>query len=397
MRQRRRARPFVAERAVYIGAGFRGRPRQRRHRVDGHDRHAGQRPRLRAASPPPPPPPASFSLTSVSPSAGRLGGGQTIHAHAASGFKSGRARLLRQPAWTGDRNGNTVLPDVDEATNVVVGNGGTTITAKTPARGFYTGYQTAGPVTVRVVNPTTRPSNLVQRLHLQVQRARIRRRLRLRHARWWRPRRRPFPDWLRSLLATTRRWDPATERRPADRAAIRGYVSVTNGGVVGECAGGGRQLRRDGRLHPLPHRWQTASASPTPTTRWCCSKASMTCGRGRSWTNARNALRTIIISARDRGIVPVVTRLTGTSTNLISSGSLTTLADEIWALTEESLGLEIYRQSLDEHPIGRRLSDARRVRRDRATGVRARSRGSSRCSRCDGRSDKPGHGCPFAP
>ena len=43
---------------------------------------------------------------------------------------------------------------------MVVSPDGTTITAKTPPRDFYNGYQTAGPTTVRVVNPDTTATTL---------------------------------------------------------------------------------------------------------------------------------------------------------------------------------------------------------------------------------------------
>jgi hypothetical protein len=113
-------------------------------------------------------------------------------------------------------------------------------------------------------------------------------------------------------------------------------------------------------------------------------------------TNARNALRTIIVSARDRRIVPVVTRLTGSSTNLIASEGLNDLAAQIWALTDESLGLEIYRQSLDDIPSGGEYPTqggydliAQRVFEKVAREFPLQP--------CDARSDKPGHGCPRNP
>ena len=49
---------------------------------------------------------------------------------------------------------------MDQATNVVVSTDGTTITARTPARDFYNGYQMAGPTTVRVVNPDNTETTL---------------------------------------------------------------------------------------------------------------------------------------------------------------------------------------------------------------------------------------------
>ena len=42
----------------------------------------------------------------------------------------------------------------------MVSQDGTTITAKTPLRDFYNGYQTAGPTTVRVVNPDASNTSL---------------------------------------------------------------------------------------------------------------------------------------------------------------------------------------------------------------------------------------------
>ncbi len=106
-----------------------------------------------------PPVAPAFAIVGVAPSSGRLGGGQTITITGA-GFQQGARVYFDNATWTGDRNANTKLVDVDQATDVVVSPDGTTITAKTPPRDFYNGYQTAGPTTVRVVNPDTSATTL---------------------------------------------------------------------------------------------------------------------------------------------------------------------------------------------------------------------------------------------
>jgi hypothetical protein len=177
---------------------------------------------------PPPPPPPSFSLTSVSPTPDALGGGAVDHCQ---GRDSSPARgLLHQPAWTSDHNDNTVLPDVDQATNVSVGNGGTTITARTPARSFYTGYQTAGPVTVRVVNPDNSAVDLVNgytfRFNILA-----------------------FGDDF--VYGSTdggglagRAFPLGLQQQLSGLAQFGAHVSVTNGGAFGECGAVAAAVRR---------------------------------------------------------------------------------------------------------------------------------------------------------
>jgi hypothetical protein len=214
---------FVAERAVYLGPSF----------LAGHV-NVGTPWTGTIVAPGEAP---DFAIASISPSAGRLGGGQEVTL-SGTGFQPGARVYFVNPQWTADRNANTVLPDVDEALDVAVGNNGTTITLRTPPRGFYSGYQTAGPVTVRVVNPDNSTTDLANGYTFQFNvlafgddfvygsvdgggRAST-----------------PFPTRLRDLLAAYQRplLDPATGTPTGATTAQFGqYVNVTNGGVVGEC------------------------------------------------------------------------------------------------------------------------------------------------------------------
>ncbi len=367
---------FVAERAVYIGTGF----------AAGHVNvgtpWTGAIVTPATApdyEPPPPPPPPSFSLTSVSPNAGRLGGGQSITL-SGSGFVAGARVYFINPAWTSDRNDNTVLPDVDQATNVSVGNGGTTITARTPARSFYTGYQTAGPVTVRVVNPDNSTVDLVNgytfRFNILA-----------------------FGDDF--VYGSTdggglagRAFPLGLQQQLSGLAQFGAHVSVTNGGAFGECAGGGGSCPGTTGAGRFPGAADgVASQEAYDAVVLLEGINDMRYGAGSG--SARNALRTIIINARDRGIVPIVTRL-ATPTSLLSSGSLTELNNQIWALTEEALGTEVYRQSLEGISMGGAYPtqggyDAI------ASQLLSKVTREFPLRPCDGRSDKPGRGCPLNP
>ena len=213
---------FVAERAVYSGAGFLAG------HVNGGTRWTGT-----IATPPVAP---AFAVTSVAPSSGRLGGGQSITITGA-GFQQGAKVYFDNSTWTADRNANTKLADVDQAIEVVVSPDGTTITAKTPARDFYNGYQTAGPTTVRVVNPDTTTTSLANGFTYKLNvlafgddfvyssvpggRAAT-----------------PWPARLENALKTYQKdvLNSSTGATTGTKVLQFGqYVSVTNAGLVGEC------------------------------------------------------------------------------------------------------------------------------------------------------------------
>jgi len=367
---------FVAERAMYVGSNF----------VAGHVNvgtpWTGAIVKPTDAPdyvPPPPPPPPSLTLTNVSPSAGRLAGGQVIQL-TGSGFQNGARVYFINPSWTSDRNDNTVLPDVDEATNVVVGNNGTTITAKTPARSFYTGYQTTGPTTVRVVNPDNSAVTLANGFTFRFNVLAFGDDFVYGTADGGGLAGRPFPAQLQNLLSGV--------------AQFGSYVSVTNGGVVGECATGGGSCpsRGDARIASALDNVSAQNAYDAVVLLEGVNDVRYGGGAGA----ARNGVRTMIVSARDRGIVPIVTAFSGFSTSLASSSSMTSLFNEIWALTAESLGLEIYRQALDGISSGGAYPTQGGYDR-MASLVLSKVTREFPLRPCDGRNDKPGHGCPFAP
>ncbi len=150
---------FVAERAVYSGAAF----------LAGHVNNGTPWTGTIAAPPVAPP----FAVASVSPSSGRLGGGQAITITGA-GFQQGARVYFDNATWTGDRNANTKLADVDQATSVVVSRGwddhhrqdaGARLLQRVPDRRANDG---AGD------QPRQHGDDPHQRLHVQAQRAGVR-------------------------------------------------------------------------------------------------------------------------------------------------------------------------------------------------------------------------------
>lgn len=109
--------------------------------------------------------------------------------------------------------------------------------------------------------------------------------------------------------------------------------------------------------------------------------------------SAKSGLRTIIVGARDRAIVPVVTRY-ATPTSLLSSSSLNDLNLQIWELTAEALGLEIYRQSLDGIANGGAYPTQAGYDQIAELILQKVTR-EFPLQPCDARSDKAGHGCPL--
>ncbi|MCC6164178.1 MAG: IPT/TIG domain-containing protein [Acidobacteria bacterium] len=378
--------PFVAERAVYSGPSF----------LAGHVN--GGTPWTGTIATPPVAP--AFAIANVSPSSGRLGGGQTITITGA-GFQSGAKVYFDNPAWTGDRNANTHTAAVDQATDVVVSSDGATITAKTPPRGFYTGYQTAGPVTVRVVNPgnesTTLPNGYTFKLNVLAfgddyvygstsgGRAAT-----------------PFPASLQNRLRAYQKdlLNVSTGAPTGTRVLQFGeYVTVTNAGVVGECASatGGGCLATAGvaRFPALAD----AAASADKYDAVVFVEGVNDIRAGRVAGSVAFAYRDMVARARDRKIVIVMTKFEGNGLGIggLSDGQLKELGDALWGVTEDtSLNVEIYRQSLFNFET---------------SGSSPTQSGYDRMSQlifekvarefplqpCDARNDKPGKGCPRNP
>lgn len=380
---------FVAERAVYYGAGFTG----------GHV-NVGTRWTAAIATPPVAP---AFALSGVAPDRGRIGGGQAITITGA-GFQQGARVVFVNPAWTGDRNANTVLPSVDEAGSVVVSQDGTSITARTPARDFYNGYQTAGPVTVRVINPDATTTELANGYTFQFNVLVFGDDFVFGSADGGGRATRPFPDRLRTLLTgyTKGLLDPGTGGSTGQSVVQFGsFVQVTNAGVVGECASatgaGCIATAGAGRFPAL------ADATGAPGGNGANAYDAVVFLEGINdiragvlSTSVRNALRGMIVNARDRRIVIVMTRLFNSSTSLISPSALTDLGTQIFQLTEEQLNVEIYRQSLENiqsggaYPTQSGYDAIAQLVFDKVAR-------EFPLQPCDARADKPGRGCPRNP
>ncbi len=378
---------FVAERAMYSGTGF----------LAGHV-NRGTRWTGTIATPPVAPP---FALLSVSPDSGRMGGGQTITLTGA-GFQQGARVYFVNSAWTGDRNANTRLADVDQAINVVVSQDGTSITAVTPARDFYNGYQTAGPVTVRVVNPDNSEVSLTNGYTFKLNvlafgddyvfgsvggggRAAT-----------------PFPARLQTLLSQYQKDIlNSTTGAPTGQKVLQfgQYVSVTNAGVVGECAsatgGGCIGTAGVGRFAPLAD--VTAANSADTFDAVVFLEGVNDIRAGVTPQSVGNVFRTMVAQARDRKIVIVMTRFENTLVGGLSSSQIASLGSALWAVTEDtSLNVEIYRQSLfDVQTSGDRPTQDGYNRM--AQLVFEKVAREFPLQPCDARSDKPGKGCPRNP
>jgi hypothetical protein len=109
----------------------------------------------------------------------------------------------------------------------------------------------------------------------------------------------------------------------------------------------------------------------------------------------RNAFRTMLVQTRDRQIVPVMTRMDD-GTNLVSGSDLSALNTQLWQLTEENLGLEIYRQALSGIASGGAYPTQAGYDRMAQLTFEKVTR-EFPLQPCDARSDKPGKGCPRNP
>ncbi len=376
---------FVGERAVYSGPAFQA----------GHV-NAGTPWTGPIVAPPTAP---AFAITSVAPDTGRLSGGQTVTLTGA-GFQPGARVFFVNAEWTADRNGNTVLPPMDEGVNVVVSPDGNSLTFETPARSFYTGYQTAGPVTVRVVNPDASSTELANGFTFRFNvlafgddfvygsldgggRAAV-----------------PFPERVQELLAAYQKplRDPVSGL-PTGATTLQfgSYVSVTNGGVIGECvsatAGGCGASAGVQRYATLVD----AVAANNPGEAFDAVvflggiidvKAFI------APVSVANSFETMIVQSRDRKIVPIMTRLDG-GTNLIAPADLEALNGALWALTEKDLGVEIYRQALSGVASGGAYPTQAGYD-TMAQQVFTKIVTEFPLQPCDARDDKLGKGCPRA-
>ena len=267
-------------------------------------------------------------------------------------------------------------------------NSATSISCTTPPRNFYSGYQTAGPVTVRVENrdgtTASRTNGYTFRFNVLAFGDEIIS---------------GVPDRLRSLLSGYGKQylDPNTGNPSGGSVAQFGnYVSVANGGASGECAsasGGGCAVTVGPQRFASMADAVNGSAEGYDAVVILEGVYDVRAGLGAG--GARNGLRNILTAARDRGIVVVLTRMTS-GTTLISSSDLTALGNEIWELSEENLGMEVYRQSLDgiasggSYPTGGGYDTMAGLIRDKVAR-------EFPLQPCDARSDKPGRGCPRNP
>lgn len=301
----------------------------------------------------------------MSPSTGRLGGGQRITL-TGSGFQSGARVFFSNPSWSSDRNDNRTLPPVDECRSVVV-NSETSITCTTPPRNFYSGYQTAGPVTVRLENGDGATASLANGYTFRFNVL-------------------AFGDEIISGV-------PAKLKGALGaNGQFGGYVAVTDGGASGECASGCGGTAGYQRFASMA---DAVSGSVNGYDVVVILEGVYDVRNGGGSGAARNGLRNVLTAARDRGIVVVLTRMTS-GTSLISSSSLTDLGTQIWGLSEESLGMEVYRQSLagiasgGSYPTSGGYDTMAGLMRDKVNR-------EFPLRPCDGRTDKPGHGCPLNP
>ena len=365
---------FVAERAMYVGNAF----------VAGHvnvgTAWAGVIVAPPVAPEPPPPPQVTLAVTSVSPSAGRLGGGQDITI-TGTDFKAGARVYFVNPDWTSDYNAS--LPRVNECTSVVV-HSDTRITCRTPPRTFYSGYQTAGPATVRVVNGDSATADLANGYTFRFNVLAFGDEVIS-----------GVPGRLRDLLAGYGKQylDPNTGS-PSGGAVLQfgNHVSVTDGGSTGECAsgcGGASGAQR------FAGRADSAAGSVDAYDAVVILEGIYDVRGGYGSGGARNGLRNILTAARDRGIVVVLTRLMS-GTDLLNTTQLNDLGAQIWALSEENLGMEVYRQSLEGIASGGTYPSSAGY--DTMAGlIRDKVAREFPLQACDARSDKPGHGCPRNP
>jgi len=378
---------FVAERALYSGARF----------LAGHV-NAGT-PWVGTIAPPPVAP--AFAITSVAPSAGRLGGGQKITITGA-GFQQGARVIFDNAQWTADRDANTKLPDVDEATGVTVSQDGTTITAVTPARDFYNGYQTAGPTTVRVLNPDNTELTLVNGYTFKLNvlafgddyvfgtvagggRAAT-----------------PWPTRLEALLKSYQKdvLNPSTGAATGSKVLQFGeFVSVTNGGVVGECVfatGAGCIAQSgNGRFPVLAGPVVNDSADKFDVVIF--SEGVNDLEAGVTPGSVAQGLTEMVIAARDRNIVIIMSKFEEANVGSLNAGQVDALGDAIWGVTENgSLRVEIYRQAFFRTATSGG-SPTQAGYDSMANDLLTKLTREFPLQPCDARNDKPGKGCPRNP
>jgi hypothetical protein len=378
---------FVAERAVYSGAGF----------LAGHV-NRGTRWTGTITAPPVAP---AFGIATVAPATGRLGGGQAITITGA-GFQPGARVIFDNAQWTADRDANTKLPDVDEATNVVVSPDGTTITALTPVRDFYNGYQTAGPATVRVVNPDNSETTLTNGYTFQLRvlafgddfvfgsvagggRAAT-----------------PWPSRLETSLKAYQKdvLNPTTGAATGAKVLQFGdFVTVTNGGVVGECVSAVNAgcLAEAGVARFPAMAGGAANVNAAAFDVVIFLEGVNDIEAGVAANSVRITYETLAAAARDRKVVIIMTKFEEANVGSLDASQVDALGDAIWAVTENTgLGVEIYRQpffrtsTAGGYPTQSGYDSM-------ANDVLTKLTREFPLQPCDARSDKPGKGCPRNP
>ena len=382
---------FVAERAEYSGAGFLAG------HVNGGTRWTGT-----IATPPVAP---AFAISNVSPSAGRLAGGQTITITGA-GFQQGAKVYFDNSTWTADRNANTVLPDVDQATNVTVSPDGTTISAKTPVRDFYNGYQTAGPTTVRVVNPDTTTTSLANGFTFRLNVLAFGDEYVTGLVNGGGVAATPYPAKLQQQLQSFQKdlytTSGSAAQSPTGQKVLQfgQYATVTNGGSNFECASavntGCTSQSGQSRFPSLADQVAAANASDAFDA-VIFAEGVNDVEAGVLPSSVAGALRNMVASARDRKIVIFMTKYEETNIGTLDANGVKALGDAIWGVTTDtSLGVEIYRQAWFRVPtVGGRPTQAGydQMANDMLTKLTR----EFPLQPCDRRNDKGGKGCPLNP
>ena len=387
---------FVAERAVYSGAGI---PIAPEIFLAGHV-NTGT-PWVGVIATPPVAP--AFGITTVSPTSGRLGGGQAITITGA-GFQQGAKVYFDNPQWTTDRNANTKLGDIDQATNVVVSADGTTITALTPARDFYNGYQTAGPTSVRVVNPDASTVSLTNGYTFELKvlafgddyvfgsvsgggRAAT-----------------PWPAKLEASLKAFQKdlLNPSTGAATGQKVAQFGqYVTVTNSGVVGECVFATQGLcgatAGVGRFPAVAG--GAPNVNPNAFDLVVFVEGVNDIEAGVTPGSVAQGYRELVAAARDRKVVIIMTKFEETAIGSLNPTQVDALGDAIWTVTEDSsLGVEVYRQSFFRVSTSGNPAAPTQAGYDQmASDVLSKLTREFPLQPCDARNDKPGKGCPRNP
>ena len=179
------------------------------------------------------------------------------------------------------------------------------------------------------------------------------------------------------------------------------YVTVTNGGSVGECvsatAFGCTAQSGQSRFPALAD--QIANASSADAFDVVILAEGVNDVEANVLPTAvAGALRNMVATARDRKIVIIMTKYEETNIGSLSAGSVKALGDAIWGVTEESgaLGVEIYRQAWFRIPTAGG-SPTQPGYDQMASDIYTKLTREFPLQPCDARSDKPAKGCPRNP